>query len=93
MSAKNKKKHEYKQLKLSDDYWCTSDEEQEEQEEQEKQEEQEEQEEQEKQEEQKKNQKKTNFLNILKINQKILAIFCLVVILILKNLVVWQKII
>ena len=48
MSAKNKKKLEYKQLKLSDDYWYTSDEEQEEQEEQEKQEEQEE-----KQEEQK----------------------------------------
>ena len=40
MSAKNKKKLEYKQLKLSDDYWYTSDEEQEEQEKQEKQEEQ-----------------------------------------------------
>ena len=43
LSAKNKKKLDYKQLKLSDDYWYTSDEEQEEQEKQEKQEEQEEQ--------------------------------------------------
>ena len=38
LSAKNKKKLDYKQLKLSDDYWYTSEEEQEE--EQEKQEEQ-----------------------------------------------------
>ena len=56
--------------------------------------EEEEQEEQEEQEEnkknKKKNQKKANFLNILKINQKVLAIFCLIIILILNNLVLWQ---
>ena len=39
----------------------------------------------------KKNQKKANFLNILKINQKVLTIFGLIIILILKNLVIWQK--
>ena len=35
----------------------------------------------------KKNQKKAIFLNILKINQEVLAIFCLIIILILHNLV------
>ena len=49
LSAKNKKKLDYKQLKLSDDYWYTSEEEQEE--------------EQEKQEEQKKNKIKNHLIH------------------------------
>ena len=39
----------------------------------------------------KKNQKKASFSNILRINQKVLAIFFLIIILILINLVIWQK--
>ena len=70
MSAKNKKKLEYKQLKLSDDYWYTSDEEQEEQGEQEKQEEQEEQEEQEKQEEQKEESEENKFFKYIENKSK-----------------------
>ena len=39
----------------------------------------------------KKNQRKENFSNILRINQKVLTIFSLIIILILNNLVIWQK--
>ena len=39
----------------------------------------------------KKNQRKTNFSNILRMNQKILTIFGLIILKILQNLVIWQK--
>ena len=40
---------------------------------------------------QRKSQKKTNFLNILRMKQKILTMVCSIIILILQNLVIWQK--
>ena len=61
LSAKNKKKLDCKQLKISGDYWYPSDEKQEEQEEQEKQEKQEE-----KQEKQKEESEESKFLKYIK---------------------------
>ena len=63
LSAKNKKKLDYKQLKISGDYRYSSDEEQEEQEEQKEQEEQEKQEE--KQEKQKEESEESKFLKYI----------------------------
>ena len=68
MSAKNKKKLDYKQLKISGDYRYSSDEEQEEQEEQKEQEEQEKQEE--KQEKQKEESEESKFLKYIENKSK-----------------------
>ena len=71
MSAKSKKKLDYKQLKISGDYRYSSEEEQEEQEEQKNQEKQEEQEKQEqKQEKQKEESKESKFLKYIENKSK-----------------------
>ena len=81
MSAKNKKKLDYKQLKISGDYRYLSDEEEKEQEKQKEQEE---------QEEQNEESEESRFFKYIQ-NKSEGINYLLIIILNLNNLVIWQK--